>query len=137
MKTTSERKKRDAKPSAAKPRIVVVDDEPDFLDLMRLWLGDRYAVECFRSGVGLRDQLAALEPDLIILDVHMPEKDGFSVCRELRADQRFALLPVLFITASKEDVDFMRTLDAGANSYVNKPISGKELLFRVREMLNA
>jgi CheY-like chemotaxis protein len=120
-----------------KPRIVVVDDEKDFRELVRSWLAPRYEVECFSGGEGLADLLAPLEPDLLILDVHMPGADGFTVCRRLRRDPRFTFLPIVFLTASKQDVDFVKTLALGANSFLTKPITGQELNFRVRELLAA
>jgi two-component system, cell cycle sensor histidine kinase and response regulator CckA len=130
-KEAAEMKKSD------KPRIVVVDDEKDFRELVRSWLAPRYEVECFSGGEGLADLLAPLEPDLLILDVHMPGADGFTVCRRLRRDPRFTFLPIVFLTASKQDVDFVKTLALGANSFLTKPITGQELNFRVRELLAA
>lgn len=123
--------------SKEKPRVVVVDDEKDFRELLRTWLAPRYEVECLSGGQGLTDHLAALEPDILILDVHMPGVDGFTACQRVRKDPRFSFLPIVFLTASKEDVDFIKTMELGANSYLNKPITGRELDFRIREVLEA
>lgn len=120
-----------------KPRIVVVDDERDFLQVMRLSLGSKYDVDCFSDGQGLLDHLAALEPDLLILDLYMPGMSGRGLCREVRSDARFAGIPILFLTSSRSDEDFLRSLDAGADMYLTKPISARDLDARIREMLPA
>lgn len=116
-------------------RIVMVDDEPDFLKIVRDWMVPRYELVTFTSGAGLRDQLASLDPDLLILDVRLPGADGFALCRQVRADYRFAALPILFLTASHSDVDFVRNIRAGGTAYLTKPIERKELLAKIDELL--
>lgn len=116
-------------------RIVMVDDEPDFLTIARTWLEPKYETISLTDGHDLLNQLEAHEPDLLILDVRLPGLDGFKLCRRIRADRRFQSLPVLFLTASHSDLDFFRNLEVGGTSYLTKPVSRKELLARVQELL--
>ena len=123
------------KQAKATHRIVMVDDEPDFLTIAETWLEPKYDLVSFTDGADLLSQLSALEPDLLILDVRLPGLDGFKLCRRIRADNRFASLPILFLTASHSDIDFFRNLEVGGTSYLTKPVSRKELLARVKELL--
>lgn len=118
-----------------KLRVVVVDDDPDLLRAIAMLLKAHYEVTCFSSGVDLINYLPVLEPDLIILDVNMPIVDGFTLCRKIRASQRFHATPILFLTASREDVDFVEHLHVGGDSYLNKPVNQKLLQSRIREIL--
>ena len=117
-------------------KIVIVDDEPDFLKIVDDWMRPRYELTTLTSGEGLREELAALEPDLLILDVRLPGADGFALCRQVRADARFADLPVLFLTASHSDVDFVKNIRAGGTAYLTKPVERKELLAKIEELLS-
>ena len=116
-------------------RIVMVDDEPDFLTIAQTWLEPKYEMVAFTDGTELISELAVLEPDLLILDVRLPGADGFKLCRKIRADRRFQDLPILFLTASHSDIDFFKNLEAGGTSYLTKPVSRRELLDRIRELL--
>jgi DNA-binding response OmpR family regulator len=116
-------------------RIVMVDDEPDFLTIAETWLVPRYEMVCFTDGTDLLDELDVLEPDLLILDVRLPGVDGFKLCQRIRKDPRFQTLPILFLTASHNDLDFFRNIEVGGTSYLTKPVSRKELLTRVKELL--
>jgi DNA-binding response OmpR family regulator len=118
-------------------RIVMVDDEPDFLTIAQTWLEPRYELVSFTDGDGLLTQLDLLEPDLLILDVRLPGIDGFKLCRRIRADERFQTLPILFLTASHSDLDFFKNLEVGGTSYLTKPVSRRELLARVKELLES
>jgi CheY-like chemotaxis protein len=122
---------------ASRPRILAVDDDPDFLRMLSLMLQPRYDVECLTGGTDLLMQLDVLRPDAVILDVHMPGVDGFSLCRAIRSDPRFAGLPVLFLTASQVDDDFIKNLRVGADAWLNKPVGRQALVNRLRELLAA
>ncbi len=90
------------------------------------------------TAVSGEDGLSKLEgdrPDLILLDVMMPGLDGFSVCRQVKADPRFAAIPVILLTAKGQESDRDRGFAAGATEFMNKPYSPSELLRRVREIL--
>ncbi len=116
-------------------RILIVDDEPDFLTLTRSWLDKKYDVVTLTEGSELLSQLDAFEPDLLILDIRLPGPDGFKLCRQLRADRRFQSLPVLFLTASHSDLDFFKNLEVGGTSYLTKPVTRKELLDKIKELI--
>lgn len=118
-----------------KPLVVAVDDDRDFLEAIRQMLTPAFRVECFSGPAGLPEAAEGLEPDLLLLDLHMPDVDGVGLCKRFRAQPRFADLPVLFLTASKADEDFVRGLRVGADGYLNKPIGAAELRRRVKDAL--
>ncbi len=107
-------------PSTTK-RIVMVDDEPDFFSIVRDWLEPRYELVPLTDGSNLLEELEGLDPDLLILDIRLPGPDGFKLCRQVRSQARFASLPILFLTASHNEGDFLRNLEAGGSSYLTKP----------------
>ena len=116
--------------------ILVVEDDPDLLEVLRL----TFQREGFRT-VEARDGRSALEairrnrPDLVVLDVMMPEMDGIEVCRRMRADAALAGIPVLMLTARGEEADVVLGLGIGADDYVVKPARPRELVARVRNLL--
>lgn len=116
-------------------KVVVVDDEPDYLKLLRSMLAPSYEVECLTGAGDAAAEIAALEPDLVVLDVHMPDKSGFAVCRELRARPECSDLPILFLTGSKTDEDFLQHLETGGSRYLTKPIERRVLLEALAEQL--
>jgi DNA-binding response OmpR family regulator len=118
-----------------KPSVLAVDDDTEFLKVLRLMLEPRYTVECLSDGEDLLDHLDVLKPDAMILDVHMPGKDGFRLCQSVRSDPRFAGMPVLFLTASHEDEDFVKNLRAGGDAWLNKPVGTRQLQDRLKELL--
>ncbi len=117
-------------------RVLVVEDEPDIRDLLAFHLErEGYLVTRASTGSeGLR-QARATPPDLVILDLMLPEIDGLEVCRRLRADAGTAALPVIMLTAKGDEVDRVVGLEIGADDYIVKPFSPKELLARVRAVL--
>lgn len=118
-----------------RPRIVVVDDEADFLSLVERWLKSKYDVTCLSGGAQTSEEIASLDPDLLIMDIHMPERGGFQICKQLRGQAGFEDLPVIFLTGSTSDRDFVQYLDFGGCRYLTKPITGKELREAVSEQL--
>lgn len=116
-------------------RIVAVDDERDFLKILENWLAEDYSVTGLSGGAGLAEEIRSLEPDLVLLDAHMPAEDGFDVCGRLRALPGGACLPIVFLTGSNSDEDFLRHLDAGGSRYLTKPIGKSVLLAAVAEEL--
>jgi DNA-binding response OmpR family regulator len=116
--------------------VLVVEDEPDIRDLLAFHL-ERGGYQVTRAATGpeaLR-QLRAAPPDLVILDLMLPEMDGLEVCRRLRAEPATAALPVIMLTAKGDEVDRVVGLELGADDYVVKPFSPKEVLARVRAVL--
>jgi DNA-binding response OmpR family regulator len=117
-------------------QIALVDDEPDILELMALHLRKAgFRTEGFRDAKGFRRFLERQRPDLVILDLMLPDADGLEVCRMLKKDERFSVLPVIMVTAKGEETDKILGLEIGADDYVTKPFSAKELVARVRAVL--
>ena len=116
-------------------RILVVDDKPENVRLLDAVLSPRgYTVDTAGSGVEALERLDAQPPDLVLLDVEMPEMDGYEVCRRIRAGSRTEVLPVIMITASGRDEKRL-ALEAGADDFVMKPFDQAELLARVRSLV--
>lgn len=119
-----------------RPTVLAVDDTPDNLALLHGLLKDRYRVKVANNGVAaLRIATALPAPDLILLDVMMPEMDGYEVCRRLKADPATRDIPVVFLTAKADIEDERFGLDLGAVDYIAKPISPPIVLARVRNHL--
>ncbi len=117
-------------------RILVVEDDRDLCELLEYNLGrSGYQV---RTAGRVTDARAALQedrPDLIVLDVMLPDGDGFDFCRELRADQALRGVPILFLTARSQEIDKVLGLEIGGDDYITKPFSPRELLARVKAHL--
>jgi DNA-binding response OmpR family regulator len=116
--------------------VMLADDDADFQRIVKDWLGKEFELSTFSNGEELSDALAVSTPDLVILDVRMPGPDGFALCKRIRADQRLSTVPVLFLTASDDDMDFVRNMEAGGTAYLTKPVKRKELVSKVDELLN-
>lgn len=118
-----------------KKRILVVDDERDIVDLLKYNLAkEGYEVVTAYNGKEAIEK-ATHPPDLVILDVMMPVLDGFETCKKLKSDPRTAHVPVLFLTASSSEVDEVLGLELGADDYIQKPISPRKLVARVKAVL--
>jgi len=117
-------------------RVLIVEDEQDIRDLLAFNLSrEGYQVATAATGTeGLR-QASRERPDLVLLDLMLPEMDGLEVCRRLRQDPATAAVPVIMLTAKGHEVDRIVGLEIGADDYVVKPFSPKELLARVRAVL--
>jgi len=113
------------------PRIIVADDNADMRDYVTRLLSDRYDVEAVRDGVEALDAARAQIPELVLADVMMPRLDGFGLLRELREDPQTRALPVILLSARAGEESKVEGLDAGADDYLVKPFSARELLARV------
>ncbi|HEU5283606.1 MAG TPA: response regulator [Burkholderiales bacterium] len=118
------------------PRILVVDDTPANVHVLKLRL-TALGYEVVTAADGREGLIAAREtkPDLILLDVMMPNVDGIQVCRELRADPAFPFVPIVMVTAKADSKDVVAGLDAGADEYLPKPVDHNALAARVKSML--
>jgi type IV pilus assembly protein PilB len=130
-----------AEPPAAvcRRRVLVVDDERDFCYLMKVFLersGMPIDVDTASSGAEALERVAEQQPDVILLDVMMPEMDGFEVCRQLRSNVRTAFIPILMLTALDDAPNRTRGYLAGTDDYIGKPFDRTELLARVRRVLH-
>jgi len=113
--------------------VLVVDDEKNIVQLARLYLGNEgFHVEEANNGKQALEKARSVNPDLVILDLMMPEMDGLSVCRELRKTSN---VPVIILTARDDDVDKIVGLEVGADDYVTKPFNPRELVARVKAVL--
>lgn len=113
--------------------ILVVDDEPRIRDVVQYALErEGFQVVCAADGVQALEQVRQAEPDLIVLDVLMPELDGLSVCRAIR---KHSAVPVIFLSSRSEEIDRIMGLELGGDDYVTKPFSPRELAIRVKAVL--
>lgn len=113
--------------------VLVVDDEPRYVRLLRANLESvGYRVVAAIDGASAVQRAEAEEPDLIILDLMLPDLDGYEVCHRIR---EFSTVPILMLTARREQADKVRGLDLGADDYLTKPFDAEELLARVRAHL--
>ena len=121
-------------PPAAPPRpkIVVIEDMPVNIRILHAVLSRDFDVRCATRGAEGLDLVAREHPDLVVLDVMMPEMDGYEVCRRLKADPVTAVIPVIFITALDEAEEEARGLELGAVDYLTKPITPAIVLARVK-----
>lgn len=116
--------------------VIAVDDDHDILDTLGRVLGrEGYEATLLNSAREAYRQLEERIPDLLILDIVMPEEDGISICRRLRATPRFVSLPILFLTAKGTTDDIVEGLDAGADDYVVKPFELAELRARIHALV--
>jgi DNA-binding response OmpR family regulator len=120
-------------PIASPSRVLIVEDAPEFLAmLVPLLEGEGYEVRTAADGVAAVDLARSFAPDVIVLDLTLPGKDGLDVCREVRS---FSDAYVIMLTARADEVDRVVGLEVGADDYVTKPFSPRELVARVRAML--
>jgi DNA-binding response OmpR family regulator len=118
---------------SARSTVLVVDDEKNIVQLARLYLtSEGYQVETAFNGVDALEKARAKRPDLVVLDLMMPEMDGWEVCRRLRQDSD---VPIIILTARGDDVDKILGLELGADDYMTKPFNPRELVARVKAVL--
>ncbi len=119
-------------------KVLIADDEPNILvSLEFLMKREGHAVLLARDGDEALALIRAERPALVLLDVMMPGRSGFEVCQAVRADEAIAGTKILLLTAKGRDTDVAQGLGVGADGYMTKPFSTKELAARVREMLAA
>jgi len=114
--------------------ILIVDDEPNIVQLARLYLErEGFRVQSVGDGRSALEAIALRNPDLMVLDLMLPELDGLEVCRKLRANEN--PLPILILTARDDDIDKVVGLEIGADDYLTKPFNPRELVARVKAIL--
>ena len=117
-------------------KILVADDEPNIvISLEYLMKREGYTVLVARDGQEALDAIARDKPDLVLLDVMMPKKSGFEVCQAVRASEELQATKILMLTAKGRDTDVAKGLALGADAYMTKPFSTRELVQKVAEML--
>jgi two-component system response regulator BaeR len=119
--------------TAAALRVLIVEDEPKLAQLLVDYLSrEGYACEALLSGEQAIERIRAFDPAVVLLDLMLPGKDGLSICRELRT---FSTVPVLMLTARVDEIDRLLGLELGADDYLCKPYSPREVVARVRALL--
>ena len=120
-----------------KSKVLVVDDEPEAVELVEFNLkGAGYEVSTASDGAEALNKARRIQPNLVILDVMMPEIDGMEVCKLLRRDPATSCIPIIMLTAKASEVDRVLGLELGADDYVVKPFSPRELVLRVKKLLD-
>lgn len=116
--------------------ILVVDDEEPIQELLRFNLEkEGYQVKVVGDGVEALGQIEKTQPDLVVLDLMLPGMDGLEICRQLRTLTKYQDLPVIMLTAKGEEIDKVLGLELGADDYITKPFSPRELLARIKARL--
>lgn len=122
--------------SALGKSILLVDDDQEIRDLLDIYLTRAgFVVRAVGDGAGFRQALEQGSSDLLILDVMLPDEDGFSLCRWVRQHPRFAQTPLIMLTASSDEADRVIGLELGADDYLGKPFSPRELQARIKALL--
>lgn len=117
-------------------KIYIVDDEPDISELVSVNLTKSgFTTSQFENGESFFKQLKESIPDLIILDVMLPDSDGFEICKYLKSESGYASIPVIMLTARGTEMEKILGLEIGADDYVTKPFSPRELVARVKAIL--
>ncbi|MBI5815226.1 MAG: response regulator [Nitrospinae bacterium] len=114
-------------------KVLIVDDDPNISLLVRMTLARKkeYKIATAGSGKEALEKVAADQPDIILLDIMMPDMDGFEVCRRLKKEDKTRFIPIIMISAKTELGDKLQGMDVGANDYITKPFNPEELLARV------
>lgn len=116
--------------------ILLVEDEDDIQELVRYNLEkEGYKVSCVASGEQALRRIGSNRPDLVILDLMLPDTDGLTVCKRLRSNPETRSIPIAMLTAKSEEVDVVTGLEVGADDYITKPFSPRILLARIRAVL--
>ncbi|MGM5483129.1 MAG: response regulator transcription factor [Nanobdellota archaeon] len=116
-------------------KILVVDDEQQIIDLVKVILGDGYEYIEALTGYEAVEKAKKHRPDLILLDIMLPDIDGYQVCQNLRKDTKTKDIVIAMLSAKKEDHDILQGIDVGAIAYITKPFDGYELSEKVKELL--
>jgi len=123
-------------PGMRKKTILVIEDDRDLIELLRFNLErEGFRVQYATDGSLALSEIRRCLPDLVILDLMLPGTDGLEICRQIRQSEAFAALPILMLTARSEEADRVVGLELGADDYVTKPFSLRELIARIRALL--
>ncbi|MCM8832581.1 MAG: response regulator transcription factor [Candidatus Omnitrophica bacterium] len=119
-----------------KKLVVVLDDEENILEIIKINLTkEGFDVYCFETPKKFFNFLQEKIPDLIILDIMLPQMDGFEICKKIKSDQRLSSVAIIFLSAKSEEIDKVLGLELGADDYITKPFSVRELIARVKTVL--
>ncbi len=119
-------------------RVLIVDDEPNIvISVEFLMKREGFAVSVARDGEEALERIRAERPDLVILDVMMPKLNGFEVCETVRADPQLAGIRILMLTAKGRETEMRKGISLGADAYIAKPFSTRDLVDRVKSLLDS
>lgn len=122
--------------SVRRSKVLIADDNPQILELLEAYLEPLNVSVCLASdGEATLAAVEREEPDLILLDIMMPKRSGFEVCRLLKEDPRYRDIPIIMVTALNEVADMERARDCGGDDFLSKPVNKIELLARVQNLL--
>lgn len=117
-------------------KILIVDDEPNIvISLEFLMKREGFFVAVANDGEAALQQVAAVVPDLVLLDIMMPKKNGYEVCQHIRANADWQTMKIIMLTAKGRDTEMAKGLAMGADAYLTKPFATKELVLKVKQML--
>ena len=117
-------------------RLAIIEDEADIVELVRYnFVKEGFEVRSFSRGKEGLEDLRRNPADLLILDIMLPDQDGFEICKRLRADERLKTIPVIFLTAKSAEIDRVLGLEIGGDDYMTKPFSPREVIARVKAHL--
>jgi DNA-binding response OmpR family regulator len=117
--------------------VLVVDDEPNIVMSLEFLIKQAgYEVRVARDGEAALKAMEEQAPDLVLLDVMMPKRDGFDVCETIRANPAWKGIPIIMLTAKGRDIEREKGLALGADAYITKPFSTREAMERIRQFLN-
>ena len=118
-------------------KILIADDEPSIVTAVEFLLRrEGYEVEIARDGTEALERIEASRPDLVVLDVMMPQKSGFEVCRSIREREDWRHIKIIMLSAKGRDAEVTKGMTMGADVYVTKPFSTRDLMGRVRALLD-
>ena len=118
--------------------VLLIEDEPNIIEAIRFILSrDGWRVSCHSDGATAVDTVSRLEPDVVVLDVMLPNRNGFDILRDLRAQKATAALPVLMLTAKGQAKDRERAEDLGVSALMTKPFANAEVIDRLRSVVGA
>lgn len=116
-------------------KVAIIDDSQAAIDMLSAILAPQHAVTCFKSGVGVEAKLAEAPPDVILLDIVMPERNGYEVLRALKRDALLKDIPVILVSSKQEDTDIRWGKRQGASDYIVKPFSEATVLSAIAPYL--
>jgi len=119
-----------------KDLILIVDDQPNNLKIIASILNKKYILSAASNGYSALNILKKIKPDLILLDVVMPEMNGFETCKKIKANRKSKDIPIIFLTAKTDIEDVIKGFDLGAVDYFSKPFIPKEILSKIENHLN-
>jgi two-component system alkaline phosphatase synthesis response regulator PhoP len=124
------------KNNKVKKKILVVDDEKDIVDILKYNLEKEHEFDVLAAYNGKEAlELVESHPDLILLDIMMPELNGFEVCKQLKQNPATSKIPVIFLTAKENEIDEILGLELGADDYIHKPLSPRKVIARVKSVI--